>query len=182
VRGTMGKKSISTAIVALVLAGALPALAASVSGVVMDAGGKRVAGVKVIAHDARGAPLTSAVSSANGEYTLTLDPDANYRFALDPGSLGFKIGAPVGAFVPRNGITLNWVVSPSADPLAYAHPAPASQLAADDPAADPPPIPEDVALGIGAVGIVAAGTVGGVAAAGGFNGNNGNNSVVSSSK
>ncbi len=176
----MCKQSIvSAALAAFVLAGALPAMAASVSGVVMDAGGKRVAGMKVIAQDAKGTPLTSALSAANGEYTLNLPADANYRFTLDPGSLSFKQGEPVGAFVPRSGLALNWVVSPSADPLAYAQPL-ATQVAADDPPAiDPPLIPETAALAVGAAGIVAGATVGGVAAGGGFGGGA---TVVSASK
>lgn len=175
----MGKKSVAAMIAALVMVSALPALAASVAGVVMDAGGKRVAGIKVIVQDAKGAQLGSALSAANGEYTLSVDADANYRFALDPGSLGFKKGQPVGAFVPRAGLTLDWVVSSSAEPLAYAQPGPAQVAADDPPAVEPPLIPEAAALAVGAAGIVAGATVGGVAAGGGFGGGV---SVVSPSK
>lgn len=174
----MGKKSISTALAAILLAGALPALAASVSGVLLESGGKRVAGITVIALNAQGATQARAVSSADGEYTLSVDPDANYRFAIDTASTGFRKGDPVGAFVPRNGLTLNWILSSTASPLAYARPAPATQVAAGDPV-DPPLIPQWAALVLGS-GIVAGGTVGGVAAAGGFSG--GTSHVASSSK
>ncbi|HZO81893.1 MAG TPA: carboxypeptidase-like regulatory domain-containing protein [Candidatus Binataceae bacterium] len=174
----MSKNSIATAIVALALTGAMPALAANVSGTVTDTGGKAVAGIKVMAQDFNGAPLTSALTSATGEYILSVAADANYRFAIDPGALGFKKGEPVGAFVPQAGLTVNWVVSSSAEPLAYARQA-AAQVAVDDPPAIVPPlIPEPVALAIGAAGIVAGGTIGGVAAAGGFGGT----TVVSASK
>jgi Carboxypeptidase regulatory-like domain len=176
----MGRKSILAAIVAIGLAGAIPALAANVSGVVTTPGGRRVAGIKVMARNLRGATMASAVSSANGEYTLSLQAEANYRFALDLGTTGFKKGDPVGALVPRGGLTLNWVVSRTAGPLAYARPAAAAQLASNGTAADPPMFPEWSAFALGATGIVAGGAVGGVAAAGGFGG--GSSNVASSSK
>lgn len=174
----MSKKGISSAIIAIVLAGAVPALAANVSGVVMQVGGRRVGGIKVTAQDPRGAVVASAVSSANGEYTLSVNADVNYRFALEVGGSGFEKGEPAGAFVPRSGLTLDWIVSRTASPLAYARPAAVAQVAAGDPV-DPPLVPQWAALALG-TGIVAGGTVGGYGAAGGFNGET--THVVSSSK
>jgi hypothetical protein len=172
----MGKKSMLAALAAIGLAVAMPALAANVSGVVMAPGGTRVAGINVIARNPKGATMASATSSANGRYTLSVTADTNCRFVLDTGATGFKDGGPVGAFVPRRGITLNWIVSPTARALAYARPVSVSQTAAVDP---PSLLPKWAALAVG-TGIVAGGTIGGYAAAGGFNG--GSSHIASSSK
>lgn len=178
-RTIMGKTGMLLAIVTIGLACAMPALAANVSGVVTAPGGKGVAGIKVIAMNPKGTTISSAISSADGKYTLGLHPDANYRFALDTGMTGFEKGSPVGAFVPRSGLTLNWVVSPNARPLAYARPASAGQVAAADPPADPPGVRwAELALG---GGFVAAGTIGGYGAAGGFDGGSSSH-IASSSK
>lgn len=174
----MRKMGILVAIVTIGLACAMPAIAANISGVVTAPGGKGVAGIKVIAMNSKGATIASAISSTDGKYTLGLHPDANYRFALDTGMTGFEKGNPVGAFVPRNGLTLNWVISPKARPLAYARPASANRLAAADPP-DPPLLPTWALAALGTE-VAVGGAVGGYGAAGGFSSSSSH--IASSSK
>jgi hypothetical protein len=171
--------SVVVAIVALGLttAAALPAFAANVSGVITDATGKPVEGAKVVVQAPNWQPLQTAVTGAKGEYAIKGLAPGEYLFALDPGSgAGFKKGESAAAFISDQGLTLDWTVSATADPIALARPASAEQVAAGDPFGLT--WPQFALLG-GA--IVGTGTALGVAgAAGGFSGGSG--SVASSSK
>ena len=162
----MKKYGIWASVVTVMLLVAWPALAANVSGVVTDAAGKPAAGIKVMAQSTAGKTIQSAVCGTHGEYELTGLPSADYHFALDSGSAGFKKGEPVGAFVPEKGLTLNWVVSASSDPIAYAQPALDAQVAAGDPFG----LTMGEFIGVSALAMAGAGgvAVGAYGAAGGF--------------
>ena len=163
----MKRYSICASFAMVILFIALPALAASVAGVVTDAARKPIAGIKVIAQSLVGKTIQSAVCGSNGEYQLKLPPSTNYHFVLDPGGTKFKSGDPVGVFVPEKGLTLNWVVSASSDPIAYAQPTSDAQIAGD---------PFGLTMGefIGVSALAAAGAagvaVGAYGGAGGFSG------------
>lgn len=135
----MTRTSASIAAIAAVTLMALavlspPAHAADVFGVVTEASGTPVQGVKVIAENRSGQALQSAVSGKQGSFKMSgLRPGAYYRFALDTGKSGFKSGAPVEAFVSAKGLILKWIVSPTAAPIALAKEATSDQVAADDP-------------------------------------------------
>ena len=178
----MNSTRISVVIVVAALALAMlvspPAWAASVSGVITDGSNKPVQGMTVIAQNQAGHPVQSAISGANGAYAMSDLKTGDYRLTLDPGKLGFKAGAPVAAFVSDKGLTVNWVVSASAEPIALAHPGSADQLAAADPFGFT--WPGFLMFG-GLVTAGLGGVVGGVAAAGGFSGSGGGG-VASSSK
>jgi hypothetical protein len=167
---------VAVAALGLTTLAALPALAANVSGLIADATGKPVQGAKVIAQTPKWQPIQTAVTGSRGEYTMKDLAPGEYRFALDPGSgAGFKQGS-AAAFVPDGGLTLDWTVSATADPIALARVGAAEQVAAGDPFGLT--WPQFALLG-GA--IVGTGTALGVAAAGGgFSGGSG--PVASSSK
>lgn len=154
-------------IAAVILLASPAAFAANVSGGILGAAGKPVAGIKVIAQSRTDTTTLTAVSGAKGEYQIEGLHSGNYQFTLDPESTGFRKGQPVAAFVSDNGLKLNWVVSPSADPIAYAQPA--DQVAGVDPFGLS--LGEFIAVSALVVAGAGAVAVGGYAAAGGFSGN-----------
>jgi hypothetical protein len=168
--------SVVVAIVALAftMSVALPAFAANVSGMITEASGKPVRGVTVIAQNQSGQTVQTAVSGQDGSFAISGLGTGGYRFAIDPGKLSFKSGAPVAAFVSDKGLTLNWVLSPNADPIALAKDGVADQIAADDPFGFTWP---QLALLGGAVAI--GGAASGVAA---VESSSGSESIASSSK
>src|SRR5579859_1956378 len=167
---------VAVAALGLTTLATLPAFAANVSGVITDATGKPVQGVMVIAQTQKWQPLQTAITGSKGEYAIEDLTPGEYLFALEPGSAGFKKGESAAAFVPDRGLTLDWTVSATADPIALAQPATAEQVAAGDPFGLT--WPQFALLG---GTIIGAGTALGVAAAGGgFSGGSG--SVASSSK
>lgn len=176
---------VAVAALGLTTLAAFAAFAANVSGVISDATGKPVEGVRVIAQTQKWQPMQTAVTGSKGEYAIKDLAPGKYLFALEPGSAGFRKGESAAAFVPDEGLTLDWTVSATADPIALARPATAEQIAGGDP------------FGLTwaqfeVVGgtIIAAGTaLGAAAAGGGFSGGSGGSGsgssgghVVSSSK
>lgn len=165
---------VAVAALGVTVLAALPAFAATVAGVVTDATGKPVQGIKVIAQTQKLQPVQTALTGAKGEYAITDLASGQYLFALEPGNGGFKKGEPAAAFVPQEGLILDWTVSASADPIALARPA---EVAAGDPFGLTWP---QFGL-VGAAFVAAAGTaLGATAASGGFSGGGG--TVASSSK
>lgn len=163
----MKKSGIWVSIAAAILLASPAAFAANVSGGIVAAAGKPVAGIKVIAQSRTDTTILTAMSGAKGDYRIEGLHGGSYQFSLDPGSTGFKKGQPVAAFVSENGLKLNWVVSPSADPIAYAQPA--AQVAGLDPFGMS--LGEFIAtsaLVVAGAGAIAVGSYG---AAGGFSGN-----------
>jgi hypothetical protein len=174
--------SVVVAVVALGLTtlAALPAFAANVAGVIADATGKPVQGMKVIAETQKSQPVQAVLTGSKGGYAIKNLTPGGYLFALEPGGAGFKKGESVAAFVPDEGLTLDWTVSATADPIALARVGTAEQVAAGDPFGL---TWAQFAL-LGGV-VVGTGTALGVAAAsGGFSGGSGggSGSVASSSK
>jgi Carboxypeptidase regulatory-like domain len=165
----MRRIGIAALAVAMVAFANIPAMAADVSGAINDSAGKPVSGIKVTAQGKAGSKILGAVSGAKGEYTIAgLAPGA-YHFTIDLSGTGYKKGERVEAFVPAKGLTLRWVVSGSAEPIAYAEAGQApTQVAGIDP----------FGLSLGdfiATSVLALAGAGGVAvgaygAAGGFSG------------
>jgi hypothetical protein len=176
----MNRADISMAVtlvtVALAILVGLAASAANLTGGITDQFGKPVQGMSVILQDQAGHPIQSARSGADGAYAMRDLKAGTYRLALDPGKLGFNSGTPMAAVVPDQGLTVNWVVSATAQPIALARSGSSDQVAAADPFGFT--WPEFLEYG----GVFAAGMgglLGGVAATGGFSGGSG---VASSSK
>jgi hypothetical protein len=175
----MNRKTLSAVIaLGLTLAPALAAFAADVTGAIKQASGKPVPGVSVVARSGSGQVLQTAVSKEDGGFTLSgLVPSA-YQFSIDLGKSGFKSGPPVAVYLSDKGLTLNWILSATGQPLVTAREGTKAELAADDPFGLTWP---QFAL-VGGT-IVGAGTSLGVAAAaGGFSGGSGNGGIASSSK
>ncbi len=146
-------------VAAITMLAALPVFAANVSGVITDLSGKAVSGVTVIVQNQSGTAVQSAVSAKHGTFAISGINSGSYRFLIDPGKLNFKSGAPVAAFVPDRGLTLNWVLSPDADPIALAKEGVTDQGAANDPFGFTWPqlalIGGAVAIGGAAIGVAA---------------------------
>src|SRR5260370_1811040 len=107
------------------------AYCASVAGTVVSSDRKPVQGLRVNVLDKNGTVVGSAVSGAKGEYTIEGLADGTYRFALDTKITNYQTGEPVVGIVTAKGLTLNWVISPTAPPIALAQPGLGSVLAGD---------------------------------------------------
>jgi hypothetical protein len=137
---------------------------ASVAGTVVNSDRKPVQGLRVNALDKTGGVTGSAVSGAKGEYSIQGLADGTYRFVLDTKMTKYQKGEPVVAIVTAKGLTLNWVVSTTAPPIALAQPGLTSFLAGD-------PFGMTTLAFSGLVtGVVGAGVLGGLAASGGIGG------------
>ncbi|OGQ79057.1 MAG: hypothetical protein A3F90_07365 [Deltaproteobacteria bacterium RIFCSPLOWO2_12_FULL_60_19] len=90
-------------------------------GVVYDAGGRPVGGLKIIAKDPSGRIMGEAVSDARKPYVLPNLPTGQYQLTLDPAQSPFK-GQTVLSFIGAEGLTVNWLVSEMADAVATATP------------------------------------------------------------
>src|SRR5712691_5669092 len=155
----------------LMLVAATTGYCATVAGTVLNSDRKPVQGLRVNVLDKNGTVMGSAVSGAKGEYTIEGVADGTYRFALDTKITNYQTGEPVVGIVTAKGLTLNWVVSPTAPPISLAQPGLGSVLAGD-------PFGMSMLAFSGLVtGVVGAGVVGGLAASGGIGG-----SVASPSK
>jgi hypothetical protein len=98
------------------------ALCADIGGVVIDAAGNRVAGIKVVAmRDRTGEVAGQATSGAKGEYYIPHISPETYDLALDPLGKPFQPATTVAA-VPKQGLTVNWRVSETAPASALAAP------------------------------------------------------------
>src|SRR5216684_3853731 len=103
---------------------------ATVAGTILNSDRKPVQGLRVNVLDKNGTVMGSAVSGAKGEYTIEGVADGTYRFALDTKITNYQTGEPVVGIVTAKGLTLNWVVSPTAPPIALAQPGVVGGLAA----------------------------------------------------
>jgi hypothetical protein len=144
---------------------ATTAYCANVAGTVLNSDRKPVQGLRANVLDKNGTVMGGAVSGAKGEYIIQGLADGAYRFALDTKMTNYQAGEPVVGIVTAKGLTLNWVVSPTAPPIALAQPGLGSVLAGD-------PFGMSMLAFSGLVtGVVGAGVVGGLAASGGIGGN-----------
>lgn len=143
-------------------------LADDISGTVLDASGKPVPGIKIVAANPPDKPLAQAVTDGNGSYMLSGLPDGTTYLTLDPGSAGVQ-GSTVLAAVDNQGLNVAWAVSPKAPAIATAT-KPAKKI--DDPPGCGTLNRRDCAAAwiVGGTGAAAFGTIGGLALAGEFNG------------
>jgi hypothetical protein len=99
-----------TGVFAIILAAA--ASSADIAGHVANDTGQPAAGVQVSVRDASGVAAGSVVSDAEGSYQIR---------GLKPGPYTLELkGQSVMSYVPREGLTVNWALSPTAQPLATA--------------------------------------------------------------
>src|SRR5260370_29870907 len=110
---------------------ATTAYCATVAGTVLNGDRKPVQGLRVNVLDKNGTVVGGAVSGAEGEYTIQGLADGTYRFALETKTTNYQTGEPVVGIVTAKGLTLNWVVSTTAPPIALAQPGLGSVLAGD---------------------------------------------------
>jgi hypothetical protein len=143
------------------------ALCADIAGLVVDAAGNRVAGIKVIAtRDRTGEVAGQATSSAKGEYYIPHIAPETYDLALDPLGKPFQPATAV-ASVPKQGLTVNWRVSETVPASALAAPRAAAPFVWDGRE------PDLAGLIMGGVAGVGAGAIGGYATGGGGSGSPG---------
>jgi hypothetical protein len=91
---------------------ATTASSADLAGRVANETGQPAAGVQVSVLDSSGAAAGSAVSDAEGSYLIR---------GLKPGTYTLMLkGQSVMSYVPSEGLTVNWGLSPTAQPLAVA--------------------------------------------------------------
>ncbi|HVB81600.1 MAG TPA: carboxypeptidase-like regulatory domain-containing protein [Candidatus Binataceae bacterium] len=93
------------------------AQASEVAGVVVDASGQPVAGVKITA--SHGHSSTSAVTDRDGQYSIKDLATGAYDLKIDPMGSGVK-GGTVESYLNPAGLTVNWSVAPQQEPLASA--------------------------------------------------------------
>jgi carboxypeptidase family protein len=137
---------------------------ASVVGIVVNSERKPVQGLRVSALDKTGTVVGGAVSGAKGEYQIQGLADGTYRFALDTRTTIYLKGGPVVANVTAKGLTLNWIVSRTAPPIALAQPGLTSVAAGGHFGMT------TLAFSGLVTGVVGAGVLGGLAASGGLGG------------
>lgn len=153
--------------VALILAALLWASAASsvlgadVVGTALDPEGNRVKGIKIAALGSTGQVAGEAVTNAGGDYRITNLEPSTHDFALDPAGTPFQPGTAV-AFVGKEGMTINWRVSQTAEASAVGAPGIAGGLLGGHASVAPD------ALGLIMDGVGGAGALSGYAAGGGF--------------
>ncbi len=144
------------------------ALCADIRGVVVDAAGNRVAGIKVVAmRDRTGEVAGQATSGAKGEYYIPHISPQTYDLALDPLGKPFQPATAV-AYVPKQGLAVNWRVSETAPASALAAPLGAGSSVLGAHLAGL--ITGATGIGAGAAAGLGAGAIGGYAASGGGSG------------
>jgi len=172
---------------ALLVTGAAPAFCATIQGVVHTADGKLVSGAKIAVASFKGAgsvaPQGHAVSrtiqvAADGSYVVRDLPPGNYSLKLQPEGTDFRAGEGVVA-LSRNGLTVNWVVSRTAEALAFATQG-LQYAQGEAPLAANGALTQVIsgtvggisttALVVGGGVLVVGGVLGGIAGAGGFSG------------
>src|SRR5260370_19680248 len=88
---------------------ATTAYCASVAGTVLNSDRKPVQGLRVNLLDQNGTVVGSAVSGAQGEYTIEGLADGTYRFALDTKITNYQTRDPLVGIVPVKRLTWNWM-------------------------------------------------------------------------
>jgi hypothetical protein len=86
---------------------------AQVVGVVKNAAGQPVPGVKIQAIDESGTLIGQALSGPKGAYVIDGLKPGKYVFKLDPQATGVQAGNGV-AYLGADGLTVDWTVSPDA--------------------------------------------------------------------
>ncbi len=173
--------------IAMAMAAVSPAFCATIQGVVHTTDGKLVSGAKIAVTTFMRAGTVAAPSralsrivqiAADGSYVVRDLPPGDYSLKLQPESASFRGGEGVVALA-SNGLTVDWVVSKTAEALAFA--TPGLQYAQGEPALAANGALTQVvggtlggisttALVVGGSVVVIGGVVGGIAAAGGFSG------------
>ncbi len=158
----MVRRSVALILAALLWANAASAvLCADVVGTALDPEGNRVKGIKIAALSPTGQVAGEAVTNAGGDYRITHLEPSTHDFALDPAGTPFQPGTAV-AFVGKEGMTINWKVSRTAEASAVGAPGIAGGLLGGHASVAPD------AFGLVVDGVGAAGAVSGYAAGGGF--------------
>lgn len=86
--------------------------AADIAGTVIDHSGAGVAGVRVSVENQAGKQIAEATSDAKGSYAF---------HDLAPGTYNFNLkGQSAVAYVPEDGLTINWGLAPNSPPVASA--------------------------------------------------------------
>lgn len=148
------------------------ALSAQVVGIVKNADGAAVEGVRIRAVNSSGKTVGQGVTGPEGRYVIANLPNGQYVFKLDPLATGVQLGDGVG-YLSDKGLTVDWKVSPNA-------------IALDDATtgttAAGSSMPDWIGPAAGALvsGVVIGGTLGGLAAAGRLNGGGGGAPPVAS--
>jgi carboxypeptidase family protein len=137
---------------------------ADIAGTVVDIDRKAVQGLRVNVLDDTGTVVGSAVSGPKGEYTIQGLADGTYHFVVDTKTTIYHGGEPVVGIVTAKGLTLNWVVSPTAPPIALAEPGLTGAIAGNSFGMT------TLAWSGLVIGVVGAGVLGGLAASGGLGG------------
>lgn len=161
-----GRRLSAALIPLLLLALAGNVLADDISGTVIDANGKPVSGVKIVAANQPDKPLTQAVTDGDGSFMLSGLPDGTTYLTLDPGKTAFQ-GSTVLASLDQQGINVAWALSSSAPPIATAT-KPAKKKDNDPPAAATLGTGSTAAWLLGGGSAVAFATIAGLAAGGVF--------------
>ncbi len=158
----MVRRSVALILAALLWASAASAvLGADVVGTALDPEGNRVKGIEIAALSPTGKVAGKAITNSAGDYRITNLEPATHDFALDPAGTPFQPGTAV-AFVGKEGMTINWRLSRTAEASAIGAPGIAGGL----PGGHASVVPD--AFGLIVDGVGAAGAVSGFAAGGGF--------------
>lgn len=108
------------------------AFCADIAGRVFDRQGQAAQGIQISVELPNSKLVAQAITDAKGTYRLKSLAPGTYHLALNPGTSGFK-GQTVVAYVGPDGLTVDWVVSPTAAALALATPGVKQQLTDADP-------------------------------------------------
>lgn len=92
---------------------------ANIGGVVQTAHGQPVEGVEIMVKDPADRLRARAITNTRGQYILENLPLGPCRLMLNPLTTGFK-GETVATNLGAKGLTVNWLVSPSAPAIAAA--------------------------------------------------------------
>jgi hypothetical protein len=119
--------SIVIAVLLMMTVAAPPVRSADIVGRVIDQGRGSVAGLELSVANQAGAPVAMTKSDATGSYSFHDIAPGIYH-------LNFE-GQTAVAYVPRNGLTVDWGVGRNLPAVAVAKPGVATASKADDPAA-----------------------------------------------
>ena len=141
-----------------------PAFCADLVGNVIDLQGRAVPGVEVVVQDTAGNIFGRATTDAAGHYEIAGLSPSTYDYTLNPLATGFKGGNAV-SYLDRDGLTVNWKVSPVGDAVALASPGSKAVIAGDPFGLS---MPEFISVLVLGTTVAAGGAVGGYGGAGGF--------------
>lgn len=104
---------------ALAISVASFAIAADIVGSVIDAGGNAVPNSKISIANQAGQVSGQAVTDQQGRYAVGGLPDGQYNITLDPAGANSR-GDTAVSYLGAKGLTVNWSVGPSRQPIATA--------------------------------------------------------------